>query len=129
MSCTATTNPVKFQVQQNHTLRLSCLAHAAYTQKVTVSLDPSLSTPIAIFQGSGEGVPMKSDGQELIDIFTGGNEALYILFQFSNGGAFQNAIRVCEPQTIGSLTQIMSEDSTDRDDNDSYLSIIDRTAT
>lgn len=125
MACTPASNPVALTVSQNHTIYLSCLAHAAYQQKVIASFNGDLSNPVAVFTGSGENVLMTtSNGQTVATVPTGANQRLYVLFQFSPGGGFQNAVRVCQPQTAGVVTQVSSEDSIDNDDNDSYFFLV-----
>lgn len=125
MPSTPAPNPVAVDVSQNHTVYLSCLAHAGYQQKVTASLNADLSNPVAVFTGSGENVPMTSGGQAMVSVPTGAKQQLYVLFQFSSGNGFQNAVRVSQPAKAGAVTQIVSEDSTDNDDNDSYFLLVD----
>lgn len=124
MSGTSASNPVAVNVTQNHTIYLSCLAHAGYQQKVTASFNADLSNPVAVFTGTGENVPMTSNGVTLVSVPTGGQQQLYVLFQFSSGNGYQNAPRV-NPVPNGAVTQITSEDSTDNDDNDSYFLLVD----
>lgn len=126
MSGTPATNPVAVDVSQNHTVYLSCLAHAAYQQKVTASFNADLSNPVATFTGSGENVLMNAAaGQTTVSVPTGAKQQLYVLFQFSSGNGFQNAVRVCQPVKAGAVTQVTSEDATDNDDNDSYFLLVD----
>lgn len=124
MSTASAANPVAVNVTQNHTIYLSCLAHASYQQKVTASFNADLSNPVATFIGTGENVPMPSNGQTMVGVPTGGYQQLYVLFQFSSGNGFQNAPRVL-PVTNAGVTQITSEDSTDNDANDSYFLLVD----
>lgn len=137
MSCTPTTNPAPISVDANTTLYVSCVAHAAFYQQVILSFNQNMSSPVATFLGSGEGVPMLNNGQGLATIPTGTNTKLFAQFNFSKSGSqgpFQPAGTVCKPIVQGSapnpvITSVTSEDATDNDDNDSYLTIIDLNAT
>lgn len=133
--CQQTTNPAQISIDSGTTLYLSCIAHAAYSQQVILSFNQNLSSPIATFTGSGEGVPMQSNGQTLITLPTGGNTKLYAQFNFSTTGPQGpfKAASVCSPVVTGVapnpvLTSVTSEDFIDSDENDSYLTVLDLNA-
>lgn len=120
------TNPVSLAIPRDVSGYITCNAHAAYFQRVTISTDGG---QVAVFSGTGEGVPMKTaDGKSLVPI--GPSRSAYtfsILFEFStNGpaGPFKKAV-VKDPiiSHEGSVTMvsITSEDGADTDSNDSYL--------
>ncbi|MBI5423842.1 MAG: hypothetical protein HZA32_07125 [Opitutae bacterium] len=119
-------NPYTLQsVPSNKDIHFACQAHAAYYQQVTISLNGQT----VVFQGSGEGVPMQTTaGQLTATINSGSATSLQVTFQYSRNGAkgpFTLARVQAPTVTPGpvALVQITSEDSTDKDDNDSYLSI------
>lgn len=135
MACqNTTTNPASISVEANSSLHIFSVAHAAFYQQVILSFDSNMSNPIATFMGSGEGVPMTlPNGEKFITIATGSNTALYAQFNYSTSGSegtFVPAVVVCAPIVVGQapgpvMISVTSEDYTDNDDNDTYLTIID----
>lgn len=107
-------------------IHFACTAHAGYYQKVTITLNGETK----VLQGSGENVPMLTPGgNPTVTINSGNATSVQVTFQYSpggSGGPFQLAA-VCAPNTVnaGPITLVnqSSEDSTDHDDNDSYLQI------
>ena len=138
MACqSTTTNPVSISVEASSSLHIFSVAHAAFYQQVILSFNSDMSNPVATFTGSGEGVPMTlSNGDTFITIATRNNTALYAQFNYSAsgpGGPFVPAVAVCAPVVIGQapspvMISVTSEDHTDNDDNDTYLTIIDLNA-
>ena len=113
-------------VSKNYTIHLTCLAHAAYHQKVTASFKSDFSSPVAVFTGTGENVAMTSNGATHVSVGTGSNTKLYAKFEFSKDGTtFQDAVKVLPPVFTYPVTTTTSEDSVDSDDNDSYFLVID----
>jgi hypothetical protein len=122
------TNPVQIPISGDSSGYITCNSHAAYYQRVTLNF---LNNQV-IFSGSGEGVPMTTQtGSPLYDLgATRQNYSISALFQFSTSGPngpFQNAVSVQDPiiSQDGNSTfiTVTSEDSSDNDNNDSYLII------
>jgi len=120
-------NPVSVPIPGDTSeVLITCVAHAAYYQRVTLARGSNILT---VFQGTGEGVPMKTtDGQTSYQL--GASRQGYQVtatFEFSESGPngpFHMA-KVSDPITTKNgnleLIQVTSEDSTDNDNNDSYL--------
>ncbi|AUP78226.1 hypothetical protein [Flavivirga eckloniae] len=125
------TNPVSVTFGSDSTGLIVCNAHAAYYQRVTLTWKVLQSETTVIFSGSGEGVPMKTqDGSTSYEIGAT-RQALHIsaLFEYSTSGPngpFVKAV-VNDPiiSSAGGTTivTVTSEDSNDKDNNDSYLII------
>jgi len=120
------TNPISLVIPRDVSGYITCNAHAAYFQRVTISTDAG---PVAVFSGTGEGVPMKTaDGKSMVPI--GPLRSSYtfnMLFEFStNGpsGPFKKGL-VANPiishEGDSTIVSITSEDGADSDNNDSYL--------
>ena len=131
MGCTTTTNPASISVKAGTTLHIICVSYAAFYQQVILSFNQNLTNPIGTFSGTGEHVPMLSNGQSVLSVPTGTNTKLWAQFNFSTNGSsgpFQPAT-VCAPVVLGNppnpvITTVTSEDSSDSDDNDSYMTIV-----
>lgn len=128
MPCDKTSNPASVPVPQNESITLAARSHASHFQKVTVSFSENMSSPVAVFTGTGEDAAMKADGKTSVRVPTGGNSSIFLKFEYSShgeGGPFQDAKYVCKPVASGVLWTITSEDATDTDDNDTYFYLID----
>jgi len=125
------TNPANIQIIQSAGGLISCISNAAYYQRVTLSWTILGSTTTVVFSGSGEDVPMKtSNGATSVSLPAARqNFNISALFEFStagpNGPFQQAAVKDPVVTQSGSMTliQVVSEDSTDQDFNDSYLTI------
>jgi hypothetical protein len=122
------TNPVQIPINGDSSGSITCNSHAAYYQRVTLNF---LNTQV-VFSGTGEGVPMTTQSGATVYPLppTRQGYSISALFQFSTSGQngpFQNAVSVQNPiiSQEGNTTfiSVTSEDSTDNDDNDSYLII------
>jgi hypothetical protein len=122
------TNPVQIPINGDSSGSITCNSHAAYYQRVTLNF---LNTQV-VFSGTGEGVPMTTQTGAPVYALppTRQGYSISALFQFSTSGPngpFQNAVSVQNPiiSQEGNTTfiSVTSEDSTDNDDNDSYLII------
>jgi hypothetical protein len=122
------TNPVQIPINGDSSGSITCNSHAAYYQRVTLNF---LNTQV-VFSGTGEGVPMTTQSGATVYALppTRQGYSISALFQFSTSGQngpFQNAVSVQNPiiSQEGNTTfiSVTSEDSTDNDDNDSYLII------
>jgi len=122
------TNPVQIQLKPCTQLLITCDSHAAYFQRVKLTWNGGG----VVFQGSGEGVAMATpSGQTLYQLPGSVPMTVTAQFEYSPtgpGGPFKLAQVVEQPVThMGQKTMIIdvtSEDSIDKDDNDSYLSLV-----
>jgi len=121
------TNPVNLQIPANSQGVANCVANAAYFQRVTLTWDGNT----AVFSGSGEGVAMTLPSGETTLQFTPDSAARTVsaTFEYSSsgsGGPF-SAAAVRDPVVTNkggfNVIEVTSEDSTDNDNNDSYLTI------
>jgi len=121
-------NPVRIPIPAGSQGNINCVANASYYQRVTLSW-PGDS---CLFTGTGEGQPMKTpDGQTSVSIGpTGGGFELTATFEYSTSGP-QGPFRlataskpIVERKGLFTVIQVTSEDSTDNDLNDSYLTIV-----
>jgi hypothetical protein len=124
-------NPVAIGIPGDASGVISCVAHAAYYQRVTLQWSILSSQTTVVFTGSGEGVAMKDeDGQTSYELGpTRQGYQIMATFEYSTSGPngpFQMAT-VQDPivtQKGGfTITEVTSEDSTDNDNNDSYLNV------
>ena len=127
------TNPASISIGGDSTGTITCMSHAAYYQRVTLTWTILRSSTTVVFTGSGEGVAMKTaQGQTSYELPpTRQGYGITTLFEFSPsgaGGPFQKALALKGPSTSnsgGSTTVITSsEDKNDGDYNDSVLTII-----
>jgi hypothetical protein len=124
MCQTTTNNPAPISIPANAQLVMSCNAHASFTQQVILSFNQDMSSPIGQFVGSGEGIAMTPNFT--MPVPSGNSRILFAKFNFqtSLGGPFLPALHVCTPVVTGSITNVFSEDNSDNDDNDSYLTVV-----
>ena len=120
-------NPVSIPIPASSQGVINCVANAAYYQRVTLTWG---STTV-VFAGTGEGTPMTTaDGETTAQIPpTPDAFNIQALFEFSTNGSsgpFSPAT-VREPVISNkggfNVAEVMSEDSTDNDNNDSYLTV------
>jgi hypothetical protein len=119
-------NPLTFTLPARAQIFISCVANAAFTQRVTINV-PNLQP--AVFQGTGENVTLLlTDGSgDTFDVDAASvDRSCTITFDYSSGGPFQHAV-VQDPQTrikpLLQITTISSEDGGGVDNNDSILTI------
>lgn len=120
-------NPIDISIPANSQGFINCVSNASYYQRVTLRWGDHT----AIFEGTGEGQPMKlasGDAAYLLEP-SPSPYRISIDFQYSTDGShgpFRGA-RVSDPVTTGkglfTVIEITSEDSSDNDKNDSYLTI------
>lgn len=124
-------NPTSVQMTQPGGGTITCMSFALYWQRVTLSWRILNTTTTLVFQGSGEGVPMKlADGSTIYPVDSARqNYGISILFEFSTtgpSGPFSKATvkdPIINQQGENIEITITSEDSADNDNNDSYLII------
>lgn len=118
-------NPVSISIPANTQGAITCLANAAYYQRVTLAWGNNS----VVFGGTGEGQPMVTqDGQNTCLLAATDQEyQITATFEYSSngpGGPFRMA-HVHDPvissKGIFTVIEVTSEDSTDNDYNDSYL--------
>ncbi len=120
------TDSVNVTLPGDSTGNLTCIAHAAYFQRVTIALS---GQTLGVFSGSGENKPMLlADGTAVLRVGPNGQAvSLNLTFEFSpsgSGGPFSPANvqqPIVESSGNATIVTVTSEDSTDNDDNDSYL--------
>jgi hypothetical protein len=117
-------NPVQIPIPGDSSGSITCNSHAAFYQQVTLQVAGNT----VIFSGTGEGVAMTTqDGSTSYPLPpTRQGYSISALFQFSSSGPkgpFQNAVSVQDPINSPPFITVTSEDSTDNDNNDSYLII------
>ncbi len=120
-------NPVQLSIPASSQGIINCLANAAYYQRVTLAWPGHT----IVFAGSGEGQPMTTpDGSTTYAILpTPGAFQISATFEFSQtgpSGTFQKASvkdPVISDKAGFHVIEVTSEDSTDNDNNDSYLTI------
>lgn len=126
-------NPVTITLPSDSAGSIFCHANAMYWQRVTLNITGGGTQPTTVvFQGTGEGVslPYDSSGDTTYSLGTRQGTTISALFEFSTsgqGGPFQKAnVRNPIINQAGTMyiVQVTSEDSTDNDNNDSYLSIV-----
>jgi hypothetical protein len=120
-------NPVALQIPAGSQGTINCLANATFFQRVTLTW----SGQAVVFSGTGEGKAMTLPNGDSMYTLPPSVTALTIAatFEYSSVGAsgpFQKAtVRdpVVEDKGGFHVIQVTSEDSTDNDWNDSYLTI------
>ena len=125
-------NPVSVPMNQTQSGQISCQANAAYYQRVTLEWNVLHDTNIVIFTGTGEGVPMQTDGgaTQYNLAPTRQGYSINAFFEYSpNGpaGPFYEAVvqdPIITPSGNSTKITITSEDSNDNDNNDSVLTIL-----
>lgn len=122
-------NPFHIGVNVGQRAVLTVSSYAAYTQVVTFSGVPGASGNV-VFSGSGEGVPMRQNGQTSYTVpAQNDGYLLTVLFQYSTspGGPLRTAVINNLPTattTAGqTVIKIRSEDSVDNDNDDSFAII------
>ncbi|MBI3884378.1 MAG: hypothetical protein HY302_01410 [Opitutae bacterium] len=116
-------NPLSLQIpvtQANQTIYATVESFAAYTQRITITLPDSTTRQ---FQGSGEFVQL---GTFTFRTTAAGfyTFTVKVEYQSSPGGPWQlSADVVSASQVVNTLnyTVVFSEDATDDDDNDSFI--------
>ena len=122
------TNLVQLSIPASSQGVANCVSNASYFQKVTLTW----GSTTAVFTGTGEGQPMTtSDGSQSVQIPP--DEAartISVQFEFSpngSGGPFSMAV-VKDPIVTNkggfNVIEVTSEDSSDNDFNDSYLTVV-----
>jgi hypothetical protein len=121
-------NPVSVTLNEWSDIYISCVANAAYTQRVTVSV-PGLGP--ATFQGTGENVILllaDGTGDTYWIKATPEMRMCSILFEYSIGGGPFLSSTVQDPLMTGKdlvpVTTIMSEDGADTAQNVSILTVV-----
>jgi len=123
------TNPVALQLIGFSQGLITCVSNAANWQRVTLSW---AGTEI-VFQGTGEGTPMTwgADKQNVHKLPpTAAATTMVAVFEYSTTGAAGPFVRarVQDPIVMASdpavFTMVTSEDGSDGDNNDSYLSMM-----
>lgn len=121
-------NTASIPVLANSQVAVNCIAHAGFMQRVTLT-GPGLSL---VFQGQGEGVAMTlSNGETSYLIPQNASDyTIFANFEFSPIPPYDNylpANAVGKPIVTGNppfvTVAVTSEDSSDNDQNDSYLSL------
>ncbi len=120
-------NPVSLSIPASSQGVINCLSNAAYYQRV------SLSWPghTVVFSGTGEGQSMKTaSGDDVYSIPpTPAAFTISATFEYSKSGSsgtFHKAsvkTPVVTDKGGFNVIEVTSEDSTDNDNNDSYLTI------
>jgi hypothetical protein len=117
-------NPISVTVASDSNFQFSCVANAAFYQRLTISQN---GKAVATFSGSGEGVQMKqSGGSTTYSGATRQSAQFSLLFQYSTtgpNGQFQNST-VTADTIAGIVTTITTEDSIDHDDNDTVMTLV-----
>ena len=83
------TNPVDIYISGDSQGCVICHAHAAFYQRVTLTWTIGQRTESVVFEGSGEGVPMKTAGGETIHMLPLSRQGYTIsaLFEYSRSGS------------------------------------------
>ena len=120
----AFSNPISFPIKSDSSYMISCVANAAYTQRVTIKDQAEV---LGVFEGSGEGVQLKLVGTQSTTIrgSTRQSATMTAYFEHNEGAGFQASKVVGDTATDqGEVRTITAEDSTDHDNNDSILTIV-----
>jgi hypothetical protein len=120
-------NPANLSIPAGSQGAITCLANAAYYQRVTLSWG---STTV-IFSGTGEGIAMTTSTGDQLFLIPPNKDALSIsaTFEYSTTGKNGTYGKASVNTPIISdkggfhVIEVTSEDSTDNDNNDSYLTI------
>ncbi|HYO61894.1 MAG TPA: hypothetical protein VEU29_08350 [Actinomycetota bacterium] len=124
-------NPVTLQVQKGAGA-FWCFSNASYLQRVTLEISASNENPY-VFEGSGEGQLMTCDrsGGPTLPFTEPADFTVTATFEYSetvDPPQFKMAHILKEPvvdrTTSRYIAQVESEDSTDEDDNDSWLQVV-----
>ncbi len=121
-------NPLPVPVPAGAQVHLNCVSNASYFQRVTLSW-PNNS---AVFAGTGENVPMKLNNGQTTLVFGPAEDDfdLSARFEYSTTGpAGPFHLASMSPLSVGrrgpfSIVWAASEDATDNDHNDSYLTVV-----
>jgi len=112
------------RIPSDSSFQFSCVANAASYQRVTISQN---GAPVATFGGVGEGVQMaQAGGATTYSGATRQAAQFSLLFQHSRSGPsgpFLDSV-VTVDTTAGIVTTIATEDSIDRDSNDTVLTLV-----
>lgn len=112
---------------------ISCVANAGYMQRVDVEIVDSNGTRVTgQFNGNGEGVSMTLDGKKKHLNFSDLEAPVDVkmAFSYNSGSGYQDntAGEVVERSAFDGPTvkvfNVTTEDSTDNDDNDTYLTFV-----
>ena len=121
-------NPANFTIAANSKGIINAVSNAAWYQRVSLTWGQNS----AVLQGTGEGVAMKTPSGDTAINFPQSDQGyqLTALFEFSRSGPsgpFERA-RLQDPIVTQNgpftITQFKSEDSTDNDFNDTYLTVV-----
>lgn len=114
-------NPLPFQIPSDSGYTFSAMSNASYLQRVTISIQTQV---VAVFTGSGEGVPMTTDGSPTYGGSTRQQVQGTALFEYSqDGGVTYNKATVTVTPTSTGFTA-GTEDGGDGDNNDTVLTFV-----
>lgn len=120
-------NPLNLRLNSPQGGVITCIANASYYQEVQIQF-PDL--PLVVFQGTGEEVPMRCDTGNVFSIPSSHSDCpISLTFLYStNGSQGPFNLAYVKPPIINQegdfvTITVMSEDSTDNDNNDTYLTI------
>jgi hypothetical protein len=122
------TNPVQIQLNPFAQGFITCNAHAAYFQRVTLTWNGGG----VVFQGTGENVAMTDPAGEDLYTLPASAEPMTISAKFEYSTTGPNgtfSLAQVEQPVIhkgrsATIIDVTSEDSKDNDDNDSILSLM-----
>lgn len=122
------TNPVQIQLNPFAQGFISCNSHAGYFQRVTLTWNGGG----VVFQGTGEDVAMTDSSGDTLYTLPASAVPMTVSakFEYSTSGPngpfslAQVEQPVIHKGQTAMIIDVTSEDSTDNDDNDSFLSLV-----
>lgn len=120
-------NPLRITLSPDSNYDITCVANAAFTQKVTVK--DSSGNVMGVFQGVGEGVQLQLvEGGDSLGGATRGQIPISAFFEIDVGSGFTPSnVTVDTTASLpngGTITAVATEDSVDNDNNDTVMTVV-----
>ncbi len=126
------TNPIEIRIPGESNGKINCVSNASFYQRVT--LTNSINKTTVVFSGIGEAAAMQTEDGSYTYLLPSTRQdfSIFAKFEYSKtgqNGPFISALINHDAYTVEgqdgqpTVVKVTSEDDTDNDNNDSYLTI------